>query len=137
MEDIEDWPYNMHDFCFHHESHMSLWQLAAWANISGTSVQSVYPQKGQEVYQQLDNKLITFMNSQLRKACFKKAMMFNKYKQCQTATNWEHYHMQHNLVTKFKCQSIRNYLKKNVVQGGQSPRISGQLLSHFCQTRVY
>ena len=40
-------------------------------------------------------KLTPFMNSQLRKASFEKEMMFNKYKQCQTATNWELYRIQH------------------------------------------
>ena len=63
-------------------------------------------------------KLTTFMNSQLHKACFKKAMMFNKYKQCQTATNWELYHIQHNLVTKLKRQSIRNYFQECCAGGG-------------------
>ncbi len=44
-------------------------------------------------------KLTPFMNSQLRKASFKKTMMFNKYKQCQTATNWELYRIQRNPVS--------------------------------------
>ena len=40
------------------KSHMGLWQLAACANICETSVQSVYPQKGWEVYRDLNNRLL-------------------------------------------------------------------------------
>ena len=65
-------------------------------------------------------KLTPFMNSQLRKASFKKAMMFNKYKQCQTATNWELYRIQRNLVTKLKRQSIRNYFHERCAEGPKS-----------------
>ena len=65
-------------------------------------------------------KLTPFMNSQLRKASFKKAMMFNKYKQCQTATNWELYRIQRNLVTKLKRQSIRNYFHERCAGGPKS-----------------
>ena len=42
------------------------------------------------------------MNGDLRRAVYKKGMLFNKYKKCRTSANWEDYRKQRNHVTKLK-----------------------------------
>ena len=50
-----------------------------------------------------------FMNSNLRKAIYKKCMIRNKYYKERSDKNWELYKTQRNYVTKLRRQSIRNY----------------------------
>ena len=49
-----------------------------------------------------------FMNSELRKAIYKK-MLYNKYHKYRNKTNWELYRKQRNYVTKLRKQSIKLY----------------------------
>ena len=48
----------------------------------------------------------SFINSNLRKAAYKKAMLFNKFNKWKTPANWEAYRKQRNLTTKLKRLSI-------------------------------
>ena len=48
----------------------------------------------------LKAKKPAFMNGDLRRAIYKKHMLFNKYKKCKTPLNWDNYRKQRNLVTK-------------------------------------
>ena len=50
-----------------------------------------------------------FINSNLRKAAYKKAMLFNKFNKWKTPANWKAYRKQLNLTTKLKRLSIRTY----------------------------
>ena len=54
-------------------------------------------------------KVCPFINTKLRKASYKKAMLFNKYKKCRSTTNWEAYRKQRNLTTNIKRNSVRTY----------------------------
>ena len=65
-------------------------------------------------------KQTQFMNSKLRKAVFKKSMVFNKYKTWRTPANWEAYRMQRNLCSKLKRQSIRHYFSERCAGGPKS-----------------
>ena len=49
-----------------------------------------------------------FINSNLRKATYKKAILLNKVNKWKTA-NWEAYRKQRNITTKLKRLSIRTY----------------------------
>ena len=64
------------------------------------------------------------MNGELRRAVYKKHMLFNKYKKCRTSLNWNNYRKQRNLVTKTKKQSMRVY-SMNAVQEAQNQRTFG------------
>ena len=63
-------------------------------------------------------KHIPFINSNLRKTAFKKAMFFNNKKR--TLANCGVYRMQRNLTTKLKRQSIRNYFSERCADGPKS-----------------
>ena len=52
------------------KSHTGLWQLSACANICETSVQSVYPQKGWEMYRHLNNRLLQPRSQHTQVSCF-------------------------------------------------------------------
>jgi hypothetical protein len=53
-----------------------------------------------------------FMNSELRKAVFKKCMLRNKFYKTRTQSNWKLYKNQRNKVTRLRRMSIRNYFKE-------------------------
>ena len=55
-------------------------------------------------------KQTPFVNSNLRKAAFKKSMLFNKYPKWRTPANWESYRKQRNLTTKLKTSIHANLL---------------------------
>jgi len=61
-----------------------------------------------------------FMNSDLRKAVYKKRMLKNKFFQSKTDKNWENYRKQRNYVTKLKKMSIRNYFFERCTGGPKS-----------------
>ena len=60
------------------------------------------------------------MNGELRRAIYKKHMLFNKYKKCKTSLNWDNYRRQRNLVTKIKKQSMRVYFYERCAGGPKS-----------------
>ena len=62
-----------------------------------------------------------FINSNLRKAAYKKAMLFNKFNKWKTPANWEAYRkQQRNLTTKLKRLSIRTYFDERYTEGPTS-----------------
>ena len=68
----------------------------------------------------LKAKKPAFMNGELRRAIYKKHMLFNKYKKCKTSLNWDNYRRQRNLVTKIKKQSMRVYFYERCAGGPKS-----------------
>ena len=61
-----------------------------------------------------------YMNGNLRRAVFKKRMLFNKYNKCRTSANWELYRKQRNHVTKLKKASMRVYFYERCAGGPKS-----------------
>ena len=60
------------------------------------------------------------MNGDLRRAIYKKPMLFNRYKKCKTSSNWDNYRKQRNFVTKLKKQSMRAYFFERCAGGPKS-----------------
>ena len=60
------------------------------------------------------------MNGNLRRAVFKKHMLFNKYKKGKTSADWELYRKQRNYVTKLKKASMRVYFYERCAGGPKS-----------------
>ena len=61
-----------------------------------------------------------FMNSELRRAIYKKKMLHNKYHKYRNKTNWELYRKQRNYVTKLRKQSIKIYFFERCSGGPKS-----------------
>ena len=61
-----------------------------------------------------------YMNGNLRRAVFKKHMLFNKYKKGKTSADWELYRKQRNYVTKLKKASIGVYVYERCAGGPKS-----------------
>ena len=61
-----------------------------------------------------------YMNANLRRAVFKKRMLFNKFKKSKTPANWELYRKQRNHVTKLKKASMRVYFFERCAGGPKS-----------------
>ena len=61
-----------------------------------------------------------FMNSELRKAIYKKKMLHNKFKKIKNKANWEMYRKQRNYVTKLRKQSIHLYFFERCSGGPKS-----------------
>ena len=61
-----------------------------------------------------------FMNSELRRAIYKKKMLHNKYLKFRNKTNWELYRKQRNYVTKLRKQSIKLYFFERCSGGPKS-----------------
>ena len=61
-----------------------------------------------------------YMNGNLRRAVFKKHMLFNKYKKGKTSADWELYRKQRNYVTKLKKASMRVYFYERCAGGPKS-----------------
>ena len=70
------------------------------------------------------------MNGDLRRAVYKKHMLFNKYKKYKTPLNWDNYRKQHNLVTKIKKKSMRVYFYERCA-GGPKSRDFWPTIKHF------
>ena len=68
----------------------------------------------------LKAKKPAFMNGDLRRAVYKKHMLFNKYKKYKTPLNWDNYRKQRNLVTKIKKKSMRVYFYERCAGGPKS-----------------
>ena len=60
------------------------------------------------------------MNSELRKAIYKKKMLYNKYHKYRNKTNWVLYRKQRNYVTKLRKQSIKLYFFERCGGGPKS-----------------
>ena len=75
-------------------------------------------------------KVCPFINTKLRKASYKKAMLFNKYKQCRSTANWEAYRKQRNLTNNIKRNSVRTYLDERCAG------VTGQELSRARSSRL-
>ena len=74
------------------------------------------------------------MNGDLRRAVYKKRMLFSKYKKIKSPINWENYRLQRNRVTKLKKTSMRAYFLNDVLVA-LSLRISGPPSSPFYPKR--
>ena len=61
-----------------------------------------------------------FMNSELRRAIYKKKMLFHKFNRYKGKTNWENYRKQRNYVTKLRKQSIKLYFYERCSGGPKS-----------------
>ena len=62
-----------------------------------------------------------FINGDLRRAIFKKKMLFNKYKRVPSYLNWDNYRRQRNAVTKLKKkQSMRHFFFERCAGGPKS-----------------
>ena len=68
----------------------------------------------------IKTKKPSYVNGELRRAVYKKHMLFNKYKKCKTSLNWDNYRKQRNLVTKTKKQSMRVYFYERCAGGPKS-----------------
>ena len=66
------------------------------------------------------SKVCPFINTKLRKASYKKAMLFNKYKKWRSTANWEAYRKQRNLTTNIKRNSVRTYFDERCAGGPKS-----------------
>ena len=62
-----------------------------------------------------------FMNSELRKAIYKKKMLHNKYLKYRNKSNWEMYRKQRNYVTKLRKQSLQLYFFERCSGGPKAP----------------
>ncbi|XP_069140974.1 uncharacterized protein [Argopecten irradians] len=61
-----------------------------------------------------------FLNSNLRRAAFKKTMLRNRYNRMKTPANWEAYRKQRNYVVKLRRQSVRLYFQERCGGGPAS-----------------
>ena len=61
-----------------------------------------------------------FMNSELRRAIYKKKMLHNKFKKFKNNSNWENYRKQRKYVTKLRKQSIHLYFFERCSGGPKS-----------------
>ena len=61
-----------------------------------------------------------FMNSELRKAIFKKRMLFNKFRKKRCPSTWDSYKAQRNLCTKLRKASINTYFAHKCAGGIQN-----------------
>ena len=68
----------------------------------------------------MKSKKPAFMNGELRRAIYKKHMLFNKFKKCKTSLTWDNYRKQRNLVTKIKKKSMRIYFFERCAGGPKS-----------------
>ena len=57
------------------------------------------------------------MNKTLKQAVYKKRMLFNKFQNYRSASNWEKFRQQRNLVTKLKRRSVNQYFIERCVGG--------------------
>ena len=71
-----------------------------------------------------------YMNSDLRKAIYKKCMLRNKYYKERSNRNWELYKTQRNCVTKLRRQSIRNYFNSKT-EGASSSKDFWKIIKPF------
>ena len=61
-----------------------------------------------------------YMNSELRKAVYRKQMFRSKFEKNRSDKNWEKFRKQRNLVTKLKRKSIKSYFLERCVGGEKS-----------------
>ena len=61
-----------------------------------------------------------FMNTELRRAIYKKKMLYNKFNKYKGKNNWENYKKQRNYVTKLRKQSIKLYFFERCSGGPKS-----------------
>jgi hypothetical protein len=52
------------------------------------------------------------MNSELKRAIYRKKMLINKFQKYNNSKNWEAYRRQRNYVTKLKSKSINIFYRK-------------------------
>ena len=58
-----------------------------------------------------------YMNGDLKRAVYKKRMLFNKYKKCKSSINWENYRLERNRLTKLKKTSMRVFFFERCAGG--------------------
>lgn len=68
----------------------------------------------------IKNKKAPFMNSELRKAIFKKRMFFNKFRNSKRPITWNKYKAQRNLCTRLRKKSINSYFALKCAGGVQN-----------------
>jgi S-adenosylmethionine synthetase len=49
------------------------------------------------------------MNHELRRAVYRKQMLYSQFTKCESNKNWEKFRKQRNFVTKLKTKSMKTY----------------------------
>ena len=70
-----------------------------------------------------------FMNSEWKRALFRKHQLYNKYWRCKTQSNWSNYRKQRNLCQKLKRASIRNYMNEKCKKAKSEPKEFWKMVS--------
>ena len=65
-------------------------------------------------------KQVPYFNRTLRKAVYRKKMLFNKFQKLGNSKTWEEYRKQRNYVTKLKKKSINDYFIERCTGGPKS-----------------
>ena len=65
-------------------------------------------------------KQVPYMNSELKRAIYRKKMLYNKFQKYNKSKNWEAYRRQRNYVTKLKSKSINTYVIERCAGGPKS-----------------
>lgn len=65
-------------------------------------------------------KQVPYMNSELKRAIYRKKMLYNKFQKYNNSRNWEAYRRQRNYVTKLKSKSINTYFIERRTGGPKS-----------------
>lgn len=65
-------------------------------------------------------KQVPYMNSELKRAIYRKKMLYNKFQKYNNSKNWEAYRRQRNYVTKLKSKSINTYFIERCAGGPKS-----------------
>ena len=73
------------------------------------------------------SKPVPYINKTLQQAVYKKRMLFNKFPNYRSASNWEKFRQQRNLVTKLKRRSVNQYFIERCVGGCKAKTFGLQL----------
>jgi hypothetical protein len=79
----------------------------------------------------ITTKQCAYMNSNWRKAIFRKHQMYNRYWKCRSQKNWHAYRKQRNLCEKLKRSSIRNYMNEKCTNSSREPREFWKMISPY------
>ena len=61
------------------------------------------------------SKSVPYINKTLKQAVYKRRMLFNKFQNYRSASNWEKIRQQRNLLTELKCKSVnQHYIERCV-----------------------
>ena len=77
------------------------------------------------------SKPAPYMNKTLKQAVYNKRMLFNKFQNYTSASNWGKFRQQRNLVTKLKRESVNQYFIERYVGGCNDNTFGQQLYKPF------